>query len=290
LSQSFTERRERFRALLSESRCIRPASVFDPMSARCAEDLGFEMMMMAGSTASLAVLGAPDLVVMTLTEFADQARRVTRASRLPLLVDADHGYGNAINAGRTVEELEHAGVAALTLEDTALPIPYGSPDKPSLISVEEGAAKIRAAVNAKGDPSLIVAARTGAPGITGIDDTLVRVRAYEAANADAMFLTGITSREELDAIASATTLPLIIGYVHASIDDTDYLAARNVRIALQGHKPMMAGISAVYSAMHQLRDGVHPTKLETGMTDDLLARLTHDADFKSRKKDYLTST
>ena len=122
----WTDRRERLRSVIAGSRCIYPGSVFDPISARIAEDLGFEAGMFAGSIASFAVLGAPDIIVLTLTEFAQQAYRINRAGKLPLLVDADHGYGNALNVKRTVEELETAGVAALTIEDTALPTPYGA--------------------------------------------------------------------------------------------------------------------------------------------------------------------
>src|SRR5919199_3800597 len=116
----WTERRERFRAILAGPRCVHPGSVYDAMSARIAEDLGFEVGMFAGSTASLAVLGAPDLIVLTLSEFADQAYRINRAGRLPLLVDADHGYGNALNVRRTVEELESGGICAMSIEDTVL--------------------------------------------------------------------------------------------------------------------------------------------------------------------------
>src|SRR5208282_1091129 len=121
----WTDRRQRFRAVLAGSACVHPGSVFDPISARIAEDIGFETGMFAGSIASFTVLGAPDLVVLTLTEFAEQIRRITRAGGLPLLVDADHGYGNALNVMRTVQELEAAGVAALTIEDTLLPRAYG---------------------------------------------------------------------------------------------------------------------------------------------------------------------
>src|SRR5919112_798444 len=103
----WTSRRERFRALLAGQSCVHPGSVFDPISARIAADLGFETGMFAGSIASFTVLGAPDLIVLTLSEFADQAYRINRAGELPLLVDADHGYGNALNVMRTVEELEN---------------------------------------------------------------------------------------------------------------------------------------------------------------------------------------
>src|SRR6478672_11686477 len=146
----WTNRRERFRATLERGRCIHPASVYDPISARIAEDLGFEAGMLAGSVASLAVLGAPDIVVLTLTEFAAQAYRINRAGKLPLMVDADHGYGNALNVMRTVQELETAGVAALMIEDTLLPRPFGEA-KPSLISLEEGIGKMRAALAARED-------------------------------------------------------------------------------------------------------------------------------------------
>ncbi len=105
----WSARRAAFRRLLEDEQCVHPASVFDAMSARIAEDLGFECTMLAGSVASLAVLGAPDRIVLTLSEFAEQCYRITRAGSLPLLVDADHGYGNALNVMRTVEELETPG-------------------------------------------------------------------------------------------------------------------------------------------------------------------------------------
>jgi carboxyvinyl-carboxyphosphonate phosphorylmutase len=138
---NWTDRRRRFRAILSGNRCVHPGSVFDPISARIAEDLGFEVGMLAGSTASLTVLGAPDLIVLTLSEFAGQAYRINRAGNLPLMVDADHGYGNPLNAKRTVEELETAGVGGLSLEDTDLPTPFGTA-KPRLTSIAEGVGKM----------------------------------------------------------------------------------------------------------------------------------------------------
>jgi oxaloacetate decarboxylase len=142
----WTARRNRFRAILNGNECIRPASVFGPLSARIAEHLGFELGLFAGSTASLTVLGAPDLVLLTASEFAQQAHRVCRSMSIPLLVDADHGYGNALNVARTIEELATVGVAAATIEDTILPMPFGANGKSGLISVEEGVGKMRAAI------------------------------------------------------------------------------------------------------------------------------------------------
>ena len=130
-------RRQKLRELLKGDSCIYPGSVYDPISARVAEDLGFESGMFAGSIASLTVLGAPDLIVLTLSELADQCHRICRAGELPLIVDADHGYGNALNVKRTVEELETAGIACLTIEDTLLPKPFGSKST-EFLSLERG--------------------------------------------------------------------------------------------------------------------------------------------------------
>jgi 2-methylisocitrate lyase-like PEP mutase family enzyme len=138
------DRRKRFRALLAGQRCVHPGSVYDAISARIAEDLGFEVGMFAGSVASMAVLGAPDLIVLTLSEFAAQAYRINRAGNLCLLVDADHGYGNALSVKRTVEELETAGVCALSIEDTELPQPFDAA-KPRLVGLAEGVGKMPAA-------------------------------------------------------------------------------------------------------------------------------------------------
>ena len=140
----WNERRARFREHMEGNTCLRPGSVFDPISARIAEDLGFEIGIFAGSVASLTVLGAPDLIVLTLKEFAEQAYRICRAGNLPLMVDADHGYGNALNVMRTITELERAGVAALTIEDTLLPAQYGHKST-DLIPLDEGVGKMRAA-------------------------------------------------------------------------------------------------------------------------------------------------
>ena len=144
----WTDRREAYRAVIGGTECIHPGSVFDAMSARIAEDLGFEVGMFAGSTASLTVLGAPDLIVLTLSEFAAQAYRINRAGKLPLMVDADHGYGNALTVMRTVQELETAGVAGMMVEDTILPRTFGE-KKPGLIAIEEGIGKMRAALRAR---------------------------------------------------------------------------------------------------------------------------------------------
>src|ERR1700748_1096304 len=155
---TFRKRREALRSILSGSACVRPGSVYDALSFRIAEDLGFECGMCGGSVASLAVLGDPDIALITLTELAEQMRRMSRAAHLPVLVDADHGYGNALNVRRTVQELDAAGAGGLTIEDTLLPQTFGE-RKTQLISLEEGVGKMKAAVDGRRDPTLVVLAR-----------------------------------------------------------------------------------------------------------------------------------
>ena len=185
----WTDRRERYRETIAGTACIHPGSVYDAISARIAEELGFEVGMFAGSIASFTVLGAPDLIVLTLTEFAAQAYRINRAGKLPLMVDADHGYGNALNVMRTVQELETAGVAALMIEDTLLPRAFGE-KKPTVISLEEGVGKMRAALAAREDKALTIIGRTSSPSITGLADGITRLKAYEATGVDALFIAG----------------------------------------------------------------------------------------------------
>src|SRR6201989_166534 len=183
---AFRQRREALRSILSGTRCIRPGSVYDAISIRIGEDLGFEVGMFGGSVASLAVLGDPDIALITLTELAEQMRRMSRAAHLPVLVDADHGYGNALNVRRTVQELEAAGAAGLPIEDTLLPQAFGEA-KTQLISMEEGVGKMKAALDGRGDPSLVIMGRTGAVSITGLEDAIKRAQAYEATGGDGLF-------------------------------------------------------------------------------------------------------
>ena len=198
-----TERRNRLRELIAGNQCLSPASVYDALSARVAKSVGYEIGMLAGSVASNTTLGAPDLIVLTMTEFADQIRRITRASDLSLIVDADHGYGNALNVMRTVEECEHSGVSAMSIEDTYLPTRYGNSGGEELISIPEGVGKMKAALAARSDPSLVIAGRTSALKVEGVEGTLARAKAYAEAGVDAIFLVGVETIEHVQAVHDA---------------------------------------------------------------------------------------
>jgi carboxyvinyl-carboxyphosphonate phosphorylmutase len=191
-------------------------------------------------------------------------------------VDADHGYGNALNVKRTVEELENAGVAALTIEDTDLPRPYGT-QKPTLISIDEGIGKMKAALEGRSDSSLIIAGRSSAFSVTSIEDAVERAKQYESAGVDAMFFAGISTREELSAARDAISIPIMLGSVSKELEDKDFLSSMGVKVALQGHLPYMAGVKAVYEVMKALRSGTKPSELGgASQYSDLISRVTRE--------------
>lgn len=278
----YRARRERFREHLGAGRCLVPASIFDPFSIRLAEDIGFEIGMVGGSSASLAVLGAPDLIVLTLTEFADQCRRMSRASALPFMVDADHGYGNALNVRRTVEELEAAGVSALSIEDTVLPLRHGQA-RTELLSLEEGAGKMRAALDARADPNTVIVGRTSAPGVTGMDDAIARGRAYVEAGVDALFFIGTSTAEQVERLGAEFDVPIVLGGA-LKIMDADALARHGVRICLTGHPVLPAAVQAMHDALVAMREGRNPAGQASA---EMMGRATRAGEYDRWIADYL---
>ena len=284
----FDKRRKKFRSIFNGDRCVYPGSVFDPISARIAEDIGFEIGMFAGSIASFTVLGAPDVIVLTLSEFAQQAQRINRASELPLMVDADHGYGNALNVKRTVEELEMAGVSGMSIEDTELPQPFGSVGSTKLLSISEGVGKMKAALDGRQDPNLVIAGRTSAPAVTNTEDTLERAIAYEKVGVDAIFLVGVKTREQLEKISDALSIPIILGGGgNSDMLDLDYLSAKNVRICLQGHQPFGAAVKAIYDTLKALREGTPADDLKGIASAELMEKVTLNKEYKDMFMKYL---
>jgi carboxyvinyl-carboxyphosphonate phosphorylmutase len=189
---------------------------------------------------------------------------------------------------RTVEELEMAGIAALTIEDTLLPRPF---DEAGVmpISIEEGVGKMKAAVAARSDKDLAILARTGSITMTGLDDMLERVRAYEKTGVDGIFLAGIRTRAEIEAIHATTKLPVLFGALVPEIDDPDFLASHGVRFALQGHLPFMASVEAVHATMSALRAGVKPRDIAGVAPDARMKSLSDDAAYRGAIQRYLTS-
>lgn len=284
-----TQRRLNYRSILEGDVCVHPASVYDPISARIAEDLGFEIGMFAGSIASFTVLGDPDLIVLTLTEFAEQIHRICRAGNLSLMVDADHGYGNALNVRRTVEELETSGVSCLTIEDTVLPIAYGHPKGGDLISLDEGIGKMKAALSARQDSNMVIAGRTSALAFSGIPEAIRRAKAYEQAGVDALFMAGAQTREEVEAVTAEVNIPLLLGGAGGELSDKEFLGNNGVRVALQGHLPFSAAVKGVYDTLKALREGVAPGDLRDSIaSSDLMAQVTRKPQYDSAINEFLT--
>ena len=283
-----SQKRYQFRQILTGNQCVHPGSVFDAISSRIAEDLEYQVGMFAGSIASAVILGDPDHILITLTEFAEQTRRICRASNLPIKVDADHGYGNALNVKRTVEELENSGVAALTIEDTVLPRQFGK-SEPELIPLPEGIGKMKAALSGRKDQSLVIAGRTSAFQITGTEDAVERAKAYESIGVDAIFFAGLSTRAQLEAVKNSISVPIMLGSTPKDINDNQYLSSMGVKIALQGHLPFMAAVKATRDTMKALVEGNQPSEVSTTALDsELINKVTKDQQFKDWFKEFLS--
>jgi carboxyvinyl-carboxyphosphonate phosphorylmutase len=253
-----------------------------------AESVGYEIGMLAGSVASNTTLAAPDLIVLTLTEFADQVRRIMRAAKLSLIVDADHGYGNALNVMRTVEELEHAGVSAMSIEDTVLPTRFGQAEgTDELISLDEMVGKLKAAVAARRDPSTILLGRTAALKVEGTEGAVKRAKAFAATGVDAVFVVGVESVDQVRAVREAARLPVMVGSAPASIKREDFAAA-GARVLLQGHQPVAAAVKALKEVYAHLYHGGAPADLKDKIASakEMDALVSGEA-YKKRQKDYL---
>ncbi len=281
----WTGRRERYRAAIGGNECLHPGSVFDAISARIAEEVGFEVGMFAGSIGSFSVLGNPDLILLTLTEFAEQAYRINRAGKLPLMVDADHGYGNALNVMRTIQELETAGVAGIMIEDTVLPRAFGE-KKPTLVSLEEGIGKMRAALSAREDKTLTIIGRTSAAAFSSPEDAIVRAKAYQKEGVDAMFFAGGVTKELIEAAHAELKIPIMLGGGGGELSK-EWLGQRGVRIALQGHQPFSAAVQAVYTTLKALRDGTKPSALTGIASSEMMAKVTRAGDYKTWTEKFL---
>jgi len=281
-----TEQRRRLRGFLAGPECRSPASVFDALSARIARSTGYELGILAGSVASNTTLAAPDLIVLTLTEFTDQVRRIQRASDLSLIVDADHGYGNALNVMRTVEECEHAGVSCLSIEDTALPTPFGASGE-TFVSIAEGVGKMKAALAARRDPALVIAGRTSALRGEGIEGAIARLRAYAQAGVDCVFVVGLESLAQLEAIRTATGLPVIVGSAPASITREEFAKA-GARVLLQGHQPTAAVVKTLAEIYAHLHAGGAPADLKPRLASaEQMEAVTRGADYQAWQQAWL---
>ena len=203
----------RLRELLDSGQTIVAPGAFGPLAARLVEEAGFSAVYMTGFGASAALLGRPDVGLLTMTEMADNAGRIAACVDIPVIADADTGYGNPLNVIRTVGAYEAAGVAAIHIEDQVAPKKCGHMEGKLVISAEEMAQKVRAAVDARTDPDFMIIARTDARAVEGLEAALGRGRRYRDAGADALFIEALESEAEIEAAARAfPDVPLLFNW------------------------------------------------------------------------------
>ena len=245
----------KLRELLNDGNCYNPATIFNPLSARLAGDVGFKLGIIPGKIISLDYLSEPDLMLLTLSELTDTVRRIAKKTGIPLIVDADNGYGNALNVKRTVENLEDAGASGISIEDTDLPIKFGTSKISDFLEIKEAAKKIKIAVESKQNMSTCIIARTGCYPHTGFQDMIERGKAYESEGADAIFYVNVNTREHIYEISNHHKVPIVLGNNSTEIS-LDELADLGISVSLPGHKAYFIAMQAYKDAMQRL--------LETG--------------------------
>ncbi len=257
-----------FRDLLAGPDIVLLAGVHDALSARIAERAGCPAAYVTGSGVAMSLLAVPDLGLMSGTEMLDQVRRITDATSMPLIADADTGYGNAVNVRRTVASFEAAGVAGIQLEDQGFPKRCGHFEGKSVIDTAEMVGKIRSAVAAREDPAFVIVARTDALATDGLGAAIDRARAYADAGADVLFVEAPRTIDELDAIGAITEAPTLVNVVEGGrtpqLPAADY-QAMGFRIVLYP----TAAVRVVARALGEFYQGLRTT----GSSRDLADRM-----------------
>jgi 2-methylisocitrate lyase-like PEP mutase family enzyme len=241
----------RLRALIARGPTLYVPGCYNAMSARVLEAAGFEAIYMTGYGTSLSLTGLPDVGLTTGTEMAMNARYIANAVRVPLIADADTGFGNAINAIRTVREYIGAGVAGLHMEDQVSPKRCGHVAGRLVIPLEEAVGKIRAAVDARDalDPDFVIVARTDARGASGgsLDEAIRRANAYLAAGADLAFVEGPTSREEVERICREVKGPVFYNMTGVSPRYTmDEMRALGIALCISPNAMLRSALAAMH--------------------------------------------
>ncbi len=263
--------------------------VFNALVARMAEQLGYQAVYLSGAALS-ASLGIPDVGLLTLNDFVDHARTITRGTSLPLLSDADTGFGEALNVERTVQLFEEAGVAGIHLEDQHLPKRCGHLSGKSLVEPEAMAAKVRAAVAARTDPDFVIIARTDARGVTGFEDAVRRAQLYLQAGADAIFPEALETAEEFAAFARAVPAPLLANMTEFGRSpnlDVTTLGQMGYRLVLFPVTTLRMALQAARKTLeHVLQHGQQQELLPEMLTRAELYELLGYKEYEKRDQSY----
>lgn len=249
-------RRLRLRELLARPGLLIAPGAYDGLSARLIEQAGFDVVYMTGSGAANSLLGQPDLGLTTMTEMASQAARICDATALPVVADADTGYGGLLNVRRTVREYERAGVAGLHIEDQTFPKRCGHFEGKTLVPIEEAVARIRSALAGRTDPTTVVIARTDARSVEGLDAALRRGHAYQEAGADVLFIEALESVEEFRLIGRSFNVPLVANMVEGGrspVLPAAELEALGFKLVLHAGALLRSAVLAVQETLQYLR-------------------------------------
>ncbi len=248
-------RHSRLRELIARD-IVQIPGAFNALVARAIERAGFPAVYISGAGLSNAVFGLPDVGLVTLTEAVEHARRIAGAVKVPVVVDGDTGFGDTINAARTVAEFESAGVSAVHLEDQVLPKKCGHLDGKELVSAEAMAEKIRAAVAARVDKNFMIIARTDARGVTSFEDAVDRAKRYLDAGADAIFPEAMQSADELAKFALAVKAPLLANMTEfgkTPLLPLDELRKLGYRMAIYPQTALRTAFKAIQSMLADLK-------------------------------------
>ena len=279
--------RELFREVLARPTCTLAANIFDPLSARIAHMLGYEVCVLSGSVGKVANLGVPDIVLSNMSDVVDHCRRITRIADAPLMVDAEDGFGNAVNVVRTVREMEAAGVAAIEIEDNFVPRRFNVAD-PGLVSTAEQVGKLEAAVAARTDPTTVIVARSAALGLCPMDEALERIQAYSQTGAEALMLTGSRSREQIEAARAVTSLPLCVLNPPADARNDQAFLDANMRILMLGNPTYAVAVKAIHDSLKHLQDGGAMEELsDRTAPPELLRQVNRTDEFVELQERYL---
>src|SRR5687768_1404000 len=283
-----SRKNEMYRALLRKPAATLAGNIFDPLSARIAQIVGYDLLVLSGSVGKASNLAAPDIVVSTLSDVQDHIRRVTRNTDIPLMVDAEDGFGNAVNVWRCVRELEAAGVSGIEIEDNVVPRQFGIED-PGLNPVATQVGKLKAAVAARTDPSTVIIART-ATWRADREHAVDRIKAYAATGAEAFMLTGVKSKADIEAShQAAPDIPItILGPPPEVKDDARFCADMNVKIIMLGNPTYLVAVKSIYDTLKFLKEGGDAAELKGKQADPELARQVIRIDeFERWQKDYV---
>lgn len=263
--------------------------VYNPLVARLAEQAGFQAIYLSGAALS-ASMGLPDVGLVTLTEFVDFARSITTACKLPLISDADTGFGEALNVERTVQQFEAAGVAGIHLEDQVMPKRCGHLSGKKLVSKEEMVAKVRGAVGGRRDPSFVIIARTDARGVTDMKDAIDRANAYRAAGADVIFVEALKTEQEFADFAKAVPGPLLANmteFGQTPLIDISLLASLGYQLVLYPVTLLRLAMQSSRAALQAIKQQGHQRDLIPQMlTRQELYDLLGYTGYEDRDKTY----